>query len=87
MWDFYQNPRQVFLPPCLEREVLSTNLRSWNNVSEICKEFGGHLPYFNDRVEMEEFISMLDIFGKTYPREAVYIGLNYELSEKVRAQI
>ena len=87
MWDLHLNPRHVFLPPCLEREVLFTNLRSWNKVSEICQNFGGHLPYFNDRAEMVEFISLLDIFDKTYPREAVYIGLNYYQSEKVREQI
>ena len=87
MWSLYTNPRYVFLPTCLEREVISTNLRSWNNVSDICEKFGGRLPYFNDRAEIEEFILLLDLFDKTYPREAVYIGLNYYKSKKVRVQI
>ena len=55
---------------------------SWNSALLICKRFGGHLPVFNSRKEIEEFVSILKD-GHFPLIEALFIGLHMDPVFKV----
>ena len=56
---------------------------SWNSVSSICKNLGGgHLPVFNSRKEIEEFVFLLKT-GRLPLVEAIFIGLYADSKLKV----
>ena len=51
-------------------------------MSSICKNLGGHLPVFNNRKEIEEFVFLLKT-GRLPLVEAIFIGLYADSKLKV----
>ena len=50
--------------------------KSWNEASELCREWGAHLPAFKNREDLDELIIFLqEIDDKLPPIEGLYIGL------------
>ena len=52
-----------------------TFYHSWNSANIICNRIGGHLPEFNSRKDLEEFVSFLKQRPNLPVLEAIYIGL------------
>ena len=55
-------------------EGLSDGLYSWNSASSVCKRFGGYLPVFSSRRELEEFVSFIKL-SPFVTVNAVFMGL------------
>ena len=51
---------------------------SWNDAASLCDSAGTHLPYFNSRDELFEFLQFLRQAVHMPPLEAIYIGLYYD---------
>ena len=57
--------------------------QSWNSAQKICNETGGHLPEFNSRKDLEEFVSLLKLRPDLPVLEAIYIGLRLNPDTRV----
>ena len=57
--------------------------KNWNEASQICKDIGGYLPYFTNRLDLEELLSFLKLkLWKEIPIiYEIFIGLKYELNQ------
>ena len=50
--------------------------KSWNEASDICEEIGAHLPYFNSKDDLDEFMDILKQPYNVPLVEMVFIGLH-----------
>ena len=62
-------------------------LWSWKDANQLCKDIGGHLPYFLSREELEELIDFLKNSPHILPYEAFYIGMTINSTHKVKNSI
>ncbi len=70
---FIQNKNWIEL-----NESRSLNYPSWIEASKLCLQFGGYLPYFTNRDELQEFLALIKFAENLNVTEALYIGLKWE---------
>ena len=49
---------------------------SWNEASKICQDEGGYLPYFTNKQQLHELITLFKLSNETLTMK-IFIGLNY----------
>ena len=52
---------------------------SWEKALKLCEHYGGTLPYFVSRGELDEFIALMKLSKYFPPFEAFYIGIRQKL--------
>ena len=57
-------------------------LQSWRQASQLCRSYGGHLPVFRSRDEMEELVSLVR-FSANHPFTLLFIGLRLKKVQEV----
>ena len=62
-------------------------LWSWKDANDLCRDIGGHLPYFLSREELEELVDFLKNSPHILPYEAIYIGMTINSKHKVKYSI
>ena len=62
-------------------------LWSWKDANQLCKDIGGHLPYFLSREELEELVDFLKNSPHILPYEALYVGMTINSTHKVMYSI
>ena len=63
---------------------LYSKMWSWKDAETICRNIGGHLPYFLSREELEELTDFLKNSPHILPYEAIYIGMTLNSTQKVK---
>ena len=48
---------------------------SWSEASELCRNIGGHVPFFTSREQLDKLLALLKLSSEIHPIEALYIGL------------
>ena len=64
---------------------LYTKLWSWKDADVLCRDIGGHLPYFLSREELNELIDFLKNSPHILPYEAIYVGMTLNCTQKVNS--
>ena len=59
-------------------------LSSWKQASELCRNADAYLPYFTNKEDLEELLALLKLSEDKPPIEALFIGLKFVGSGKVR---
>ena len=54
---------------------------SWKEASDLCKEFGGYLPYFTSQHHLEEFLAFFKLSEVISPMAQIFIGLRSNTSK------
>ncbi len=62
----------------------TSKLRTWNEASRMCRNSGGHLPAFYSRQDIYKLMALVKLSNDFPPVEALFIGLTYNHSTKVR---
>ena len=60
---------------------LTRHNKSWNEALDVCAEIGAHLPFFNSKVDLNEFVDLLKQPGHVPLIEMVFIGLYSNLGK------
>ena len=64
---------------------LSYTLWSWKDADKLCRNIGGHLPYFLSREELNELTDFLKNSPHILPYEAIYVGMTLNSTQKVNS--
>ena len=59
-------------------------LWSWKEANHLCRDIGGHLPYFLSREELEELVDFLKNSPHILPYESLYTGMTINSKQKVK---
>ena len=62
-----------------------SKLWSWKDADKLCRDIGGHLPYFLSREELEELTDFLKNSPHILPYEAIYVGMTLNSTQKVNS--
>ena len=54
---------------------------SWKEASDLCKGFGGYLPYFTSRHHVEQLLAFFKLSEAISPMAQMFIGLKSYTSE------
>ena len=66
-----------------DNSVLKKWDRTWNEASELCESVGGHLPVFNSRDDLDEFLAIFKVTPYMPAIPAIYIGFSVNENWKV----
>jgi len=67
-----------------KNQIMSNNYSlSWNRASMICRELGGHLPYFENREVLDEFLALIKFSDGLPLIHSLFIGLQLNNINKV----
>ena len=69
-FEYHSNIKQK-----IKWHIYKTNI-SWNEASNICKDEGGYLPYFTNKQQLHELITLFKLSNETLTMK-IFIGLKY----------
>ena len=57
------------------------HLNTWKEAADLCKIFGGFLPWFDSRDSLHALLSLFRLSADFPVVEGIYIGLRFNTSE------
>ncbi len=55
--------------------------KSWTEATQICKEIGGHLPYFTSKQHLDKLLAFIKLAHQPPAITAIFLGLKYSSEE------